>query len=121
LAGAGVSEAAHTEIRDVARSSWNREALVSRLESIELLESTHQFPCPFVFKAIGKADGGFVARVVAVVRDELTGNSDPPYTVRQTSGGRHVAVTLEPHVQTASQVLAVYRRIEQVAGIVMVL
>ena len=119
MAGAGVSEAAHTEVRHVARSFWNREALVSRLDSLELLESTHQFPCPFVFKAIGKAEGGFIARVVAVVREELGGDADPPYTVRQTGGGRHVAVSLEPHVQTAAQVLAVYRRIEQVAGIVM--
>ena len=94
---------------------------MSRPVSLELLESTHQFPCPFVFKAIGKAEGGFVARVVAVVREELAGDADPPYTVRQTAGGRHVAVTLEPRVQTAAQVLAVYRRIEQVAGLVMVL
>jgi hypothetical protein len=87
--------------------------------SISLLESTHQFPCAYVFKAIGRADDGFVGRVVAAVRTELAQDQDPPYTFREAKGGRHVAVSLEPTVQTAQQVLAIYRRIRGVVGLVM--
>ena len=35
------------------------------LPPIELLERTHHFPGPYMFKFIGKVENGFVARVVA--------------------------------------------------------
>jgi putative lipoic acid-binding regulatory protein len=94
------------------------ETAVSDLPAIELLESTHQFPGPYMFKVIGRSENGFVARVVAAVRDELAEPADPPFKVRETTGGRHVAITLDPTVQTAQQVLAVYRRIQRMAGLV---
>jgi putative lipoic acid-binding regulatory protein len=71
-----------------------------------------------MFKVIGRVDNGFVARVVAAVREELAENIDPPFTVRQATGGRHVAVTLQPELQSAEQVLAVYRRVQSLAGLV---
>ena len=94
---------------------------MSQLPSVELLESTHSFPCAFVFKVIGKVEGGFVARVVAAVRAELGDDVDPPYSMRQTTGGRHIAVTLEPHVRTAAQVVAIYQQIQRMDGVVMML
>ena len=92
---------------------------MEKLPAIELLENTHTFPGPYTFKVIGRAERGFVARAVAAVRDELAGEVDPPYRVRETPNGRHVAVTVEPQVQTAHQVLAVYRRLQVIAGLVM--
>lgn len=91
------------------------------MPSIELLEKTHQFPGPFMFKAIGRVENGFVARVVAAVRDALEFEVDPPYRCREAAGGRHVSVTLEPTVQTAAQVLAVYRRIRTIGGLVILM
>lgn len=91
------------------------------LPPVELLEKTHHFPGPYMFKFIGKVENGFVARVVAAVRDELSNELDPPFHVRETAGGRHVSVTVEPQVQTAQQVLAVYGRIRRLAGLVMML
>lgn len=92
----------------------------SSLPTFELLEDTHAFPCPYLFKIIGHAENGFLARVIAVVREELQFETDPPYRVRETTGGRHMSVTLEPIVQSAQQVLAIYRRLRVVEGIVMV-
>ena len=89
------------------------------MPTLELLEKTHAFPCPYLFKIIGKADESFLARVVAVVREELTIESDPPFSVREAVGGRHVSVTLEPMVQNAHQVLAIYRRLGLLEGVVM--
>jgi putative lipoic acid-binding regulatory protein len=91
------------------------------LPSIELLEATHQFPGRYMFKVIGRVENGFAARVVAAVRDELADEVDPPHSLREAVGGRHVAVTLEPTVQTAQQVLAVYRRMRALAGVVVLL
>jgi uncharacterized protein len=94
---------------------------MNTLPAIELLESTHVFPGTYVWKVIGKADGGFVGRVVAAVRDQLESAVDPPYHVRETAGGRHVAVTLEPFVNSAWEVLSVYGRIQEIVGLVLVL
>jgi putative lipoic acid-binding regulatory protein len=92
---------------------------VEHLPTVALLESTHDFPGPYIFKVIGRVENGFIARVVAAVREGLNGTEDPPFSVRQTAGGRHVAVTLEPVVQTAEQVLLLYRRLRLTAGLVM--
>jgi putative lipoic acid-binding regulatory protein len=91
------------------------------MPSISLLESTHEFPAVYMFKVIGLVENGFAARVVAAVREELAGTTDPPFRVRETAGRRHVAVTVEPTVQTAEQVLAIYERIRRMAGLVMLM
>jgi putative lipoic acid-binding regulatory protein len=75
----------------------------------------------YVFKVIGRTEGAFAARVVAAAREALGWDTDPPFRVRTAAGGRHVAVTLEPHLASAQQVLAVYRRLSQTVGLVMVL
>ena len=90
-----------------------------QLPAIDLLESVHTFPGPYLFKVIGRADNGFVGRVVAAVRDELAFAADPPYRLREAVGGRHVAITLEPEVQSASQVISVYQRLQGTAGLVL--
>jgi uncharacterized protein len=97
------------------------DEMMELLPTLELLEKTHQFPGPYMFKAIGRAEDGFVSRVVAAVRAELAQDEDPPYSFREARGGRHVAVTLEPTVQTPQQVLAIYRQIRAIAGLVMLL
>ena len=61
--------------------------------SIELLEKTHVFPCPYMFKLIGSQDRGFVARVVAAVREGLQADRDPPYTMRATADGKQCQVS----------------------------
>lgn len=89
------------------------------LPTIELLEKMHDFPCPYLIKIIGKAENGLEARIVAVVREELLIEVDPPFSVREAVGGRHVAVTLEPLVQSAQQVIAIYRRLGTLDGVVL--
>ena len=93
--------------------------MTNSLPTFDLLEKTHTFPCPYLFKIIGKADPGFLARVVAVVREELIIEVDPPYQVREAVGGRHLSVTLEPMVQSPQQVVAIYRRLGILDGVVM--
>ncbi len=93
----------------------------SKFPPLELLNQTHQFPCAYVFKAIGKVEAGFAARVVAGVREELNHEADPPHRFRQSSSGKHVSVTLEPLVDSAEQVLAVYTRISNIDGLIVLL
>ena len=91
------------------------------LPDLELLEKTHEFPCRYMFKAIGNTDDHFVGRVLAAVKRNLDESSEPSFSCRSTSGGRHVCVTIEPDVDDASQVLEIYRCLREVDGIVMLL
>lgn len=94
---------------------------MDQLPDRELLESTHAFPCPYTFKAIGAADDHFVGRVIAAVRGELSEEIEPPFSTRETSGGRHVCVTIEPPVEDADAVLAIYASLREVEGLVLLL
>jgi uncharacterized protein len=94
---------------------------VDHLPSRELLEATHTFPGPYTFKAIGSVDDHFVGRVMAAVRCELGEGIEPSFSTRNTSGGRHVCVTIEPTVADADEVLEIYARLRQVEGLVLLL
>jgi putative lipoic acid-binding regulatory protein len=92
--------------------------LMNNLPSVELLEQMHAFPCQFTFKIIGKTEDGFVARALAIVREQLAVEVDPPFRVRHTAGGRHVSLTVEPEVQNAWEVLGVYQAVQSLPGLV---
>lgn len=94
---------------------------MSNLPDLELLESTHSFPGNYVFKVIGSAEDNFMGRVVAAVRLELEDSIEPAFSFRKTSGERHVCVTIEPPVESGEHVLAIYRRLQEVDGLVMLL
>lgn len=94
---------------------------MSQLPPQDLLDATHRFPGKFLFKAIGRSDGEFAARVVAVVRETLSHDFDPPYELRHTAGGRHVAVSIEPWIESSEQALAIFARIREVSGLVMLM
>lgn len=91
------------------------------LPNVELLESVHSFPCVFRFKVIGEASDNFAERVLAAVRAELKEEIELSFTTRTTSGGRHVSVTVEPEMQNADHVIAVYARLRVLEGLVMLM
>lgn len=91
------------------------------LPNVELLESVHSFPCAFRFKVIGEASEHFVGHVLTAVCAELEEEIEPIFTTRTTSGGRHVSVTVEPEMQNADHVIAVYARLRVLEGLVMLM
>jgi putative lipoic acid-binding regulatory protein len=91
------------------------------LPDVGLLESTHTFPGVYVFKVIGRSEGNFVARVLCAVRRELDESAEPAFSIRRTAGGRHVCVTIEPTVAHAAHVLAIYRALRELDGLIMLL
>jgi putative lipoic acid-binding regulatory protein len=91
---------------------------MEQLPSLASIEAGHAFPCVYMFKVIGKSGDGFAARAVAAARDEIGADADPPFRVKETPGGRHVSVTLDLPMQTAEQVLDVYRRLLKLTGLI---
>ncbi|MFO1094321.1 MAG: DUF493 domain-containing protein [Planctomycetaceae bacterium] len=94
---------------------------MDRQPAIELLEATHTFPCPYMFKVIGLTQDNFVGRVLQAVRRVLPEDAEPPFSLRRTAGGKHISVTVEPTMETAADVLAVYRELSEVQGTVLFL
>ena len=91
------------------------------IPAAELLADHHSFPGTYHFKAIGKADDDFEGRVVAAAASELAGPGEIEHAVRETKGGRHVAVSLEVTVQSPEQVRAIYAAIREVEGLTLLL
>ena len=94
---------------------------MSQFTSIELLESAHEFPCEYTIKAIGKNENDFVFRASAAVRQALSLEFDPPVKTRETSAGRHIAVTFTITFETAELVLEAYEQLRQIDGLVLLL
>ena len=91
---------------------------MERNDALELLNSTHDFPCAFTIKVIGVAADNFTTRVVEVVEEALRAEG-VPHRTRETPNGKHTSITLEPTIQTAEQVLLLYERIKSIEGVVM--
>ena len=94
---------------------------MANLPTVDALESCHSFPCRYMFKVIGHSSDRFVGMVVASVREEIQQDDDPPFRFRQTSSGLHMSVTIEPEVTSPQQVLAIYSRLSQIDGLIMLL
>lgn len=95
--------------------------MLPELPSIELLEATHKFPCVFHFKAIGVSTDCFTGRVLDAVKLELAEDAEPSFSTRSTPGGRHISVSVEPVVDSAAHVLAIYRQLRELEGLVMLM
>ncbi|MFM7073520.1 MAG: YbeD family protein [Planctomycetota bacterium] len=97
------------------------ESAEERGRYIELLNQTHAFPTRVVIKVIGVNRVTLLTEVVTCVRSEMSFEDPPEYTTREARGGRHIAITIEPMLEHAEQVLAIYDRLRKLEGIVMLM
>jgi len=91
------------------------------LPDLQLLESTHVFPCPYPFKVFGTPDHHFVGRVLAAVKSALEESAEPAFSSRSTPSGRHLCVTIEPIVQNGLQIHEIYRELQKLDGLVLLM
>ena len=87
----------------------------------ELLHGTHDFPCSYLFKAIGKDEVDFVPQVLAAVRSVVGEQMEPPFNLRRSANKKHVSVSIEPTVEGPAQVVAIYENLKVIDGLVMLL
>lgn len=102
-------------------STQEVEMAQNKQESIDLLLATHDFPCAFTFKVIGRTEDEFKETVLTVIQEQILESRTVPHSVRETTGGRHMAVTAEPIVESAEMVLVIYERLREIPGVVMLL
>ena len=68
-----------------------------------------EFPCAFPIKAIGKAEADFRQLVIEIVRRHAPELSTRQVSVRESSGGKWLSVTLVILAQSQLQIDAIYR------------
>jgi putative lipoic acid-binding regulatory protein len=68
-----------------------------------------EFPCRFPIKAMGKAGEDFDALVVQLVRRHVPDLNEAAVTLRQSSGGKWVSVTVVVEATSKKQLDAIYR------------
>ncbi len=87
----------------------------------DLLNSTHRFPCQFLFKVIGVSRDELETEVLLAIREVIGPDQVCEISVKVTPGGRHQAISSKPWVADADVVLEIYESLRQIEGIVMVL
>lgn len=88
---------------------------------IESLETHHNFPCEYTFKAIGGNPDRFVQSVLTAVAEELDLPGEPGHSLKHTPNGKHISVTLTLTVETPQHVVKVYQRLQTLDDMVMLM
>ncbi|MFU8804891.1 MAG: YbeD family protein [Bradymonadaceae bacterium] len=83
----------------------------------EKLNAVHVFPCTYVYKVIGENSAEFIARVVQAAVHVVGDAGDLSVATRESSGGKHLAVTLTVGVVDAETVLDIYEMLRIVDGV----
>jgi hypothetical protein len=73
------------------------------------LDANYDWPCLFPFKFI-------VPREQAQTVLDLF--ADDPVRANESSGGRFIAYTMEMHMHSCDEVIAIYQRVAQVPGVI---
>jgi uncharacterized protein len=73
------------------------------------LPDPFDFPCRFPVKAMGLAQTGFESLILELVRRHAPGVGVADMSVRASSGGKWVAVTIVVLAESRAQLDAIYR------------
>ena len=95
--------------------------MANRDEILDRLNDVHTFPGSYVFKIIGENSPEFVTRTVQACLNVLGPNATPSVTTRESSGKRHVSVTVDAIVDDAEMVLRVYDILGKLDGVKFIL
>lgn len=86
-------------------------------DEIELLK----FPCDFSIKVMGKATENFDLLVVEIVRRHCKDLKEGAVTIRSSSGGKYLSVTVSFIAQSRTQLDALYIELSGHERVMMVL
>jgi len=79
-----------------------------------------EFPCSYIFKAVGSADEYFQPAVVNAVENHVTVIADN-VRCRPSGKGNYMAVSVLVTLHSYEQLVAIYADLKQVAGVKMLL
>jgi hypothetical protein len=79
------------------------------------------FPCRFPIKAMGRAEAGFDALVVGIVRRYAPSLGEGAVSQRLSRGGRYVSVTVVVEAESREQLDAIYQALSAEVRVLMAL
>lgn len=91
--------------------------MTPQLPSLELIESQHKFPGPYVFKVIGDNREEFVADALTLALNAVGEDRECTHSTRSSAAGNHVALTLSLSLSNAEEVHRVYENLLKLNGI----
>ena len=86
---------------------------------IELLESTHTFPGPYLFKLVGESGVLSEATLIGVI--SLRSSEAKLVSTRHSSSGKHVSFSIEAQVESAQAIHDILTALHTVPGLSMIL
>ena len=78
-----------------------------------------RFPCDFAFKAMTLAIEGIENNVVGAIQKHVPG--DYIATLKQSSGGKYLSVTVNIHLTSLQQLNNIYEEVHAIDGVKMLL
>ena len=84
-------------------------------------DSLLEFPCDFPIKAMGEASFGFDALVVGLIREHAPDLHEGAVSVRESSGGKYLSVTVNIRATSKQQLDQIYMSLSGHERILMVL
>jgi putative lipoic acid-binding regulatory protein len=91
--------------------------MTPQLPSLELIESQHSFPGPYIFKVIGDHREDFVADALSLALNSLGDDRDFQHSTRPSKSGQHLALTLSLTLNSAAEVHGVYENLLKLNGL----
>lgn len=79
------------------------------------------FPCEIAVKAMGKADSGFEAMVVEIVRRHAPCIEEGSVSSKLSSAGKFLSVTVRVNAHSRAQMDALYQELSDHEAVAMVL
>jgi len=84
-------------------------------------EGPLQFPCDFPLKVMGRAEAGFEAHVVTLVRRHVPDLGEAAVQTRASGRGNYLSVTVRVRARSRAQLDALYRELTASERVLMVL
>ncbi len=89
--------------------------------AMEEKETLLEFPCDFPLKVMGKADSGFEARALDIVRRHVTDFKDENLRIVASGKGNYLSATFLIRATSKAQLDALYRELTASEDMLMVL
>lgn len=78
-----------------------------------------RFPCAFPIKVMGRTAPGFDSLVAGIVRRHVPELGEGAVSVRDSRGGKYVAVTVTVQAESQAQLDAIYRDLSACPDVLM--
>jgi uncharacterized protein len=116
--GSAVLNCYAQDMAQTLTTQWKTgEPMTDHSALMDKLNAVHDFPCSYIFKVIGENSSEFMARVVQAVVQVVGDPAELSMQTRESSGGKHLSVTLSVTVEDARSVVAIYDLLAVVKGV----